>query len=232
MKTNKLVAALLSISMTIPTIATSFASATDSGNLIKYQTIVSDFNKEYGTAYQVATPAQLEKIGDSIENVTAYFSTMTEDEFWDYLYEAYSLDLADNSFDDAIEVTESTMDETNLIGFDNFIGGDAPLSSGTQKYYYRGSSTEYFYITATWNYGAGYYHYTGLQSIGAAHTEGYYPYFSPYNSSHYTQNSASEMVCHYYCDKYVSYGITDLTNWDITVTYTAGAGDMWQPISA
>lgn len=44
--------------------------------------------------------------------------------------------------------------------------------SGTQHYYYSGSSTESLYINATWSYGDGYYRYNQtLNEIGATYTE-------------------------------------------------------------
>ena len=63
--------------------------------------------------------------------------------------------------------------------------------------------------------------------MGYGYTPGTYPYYVPYATSHTMQNDARDMYCVYYCSKYIGYGITDLTNWTITVTFHAGLGDVW-----
>ena len=223
MKFKKTLSVLLSLSMTMSlTTAPLFGVAADEDALYEYRKIISDFNAEYETTYQIATPTQLEAVGENIEDVTTYFINMTEDEFWNYLYDAYLLDVNSTLTND--DVTEVSVSDANNLP-DNM---DSITSSGIQKYYYSGSSTRYLYISATWNYGSGYNHYTSINQMGGYHDADSYPYYSPYSTSYYFQNSASEAVCTYECFKYIGYGITDATDW--TVPFTAGGGDLWNPV--
>ncbi|MCM1313835.1 MAG: hypothetical protein NC205_02545 [Prevotella sp.] len=232
MKKNKFIAVLLAATMSIPT-ATSYLAVAAEDPLSNYAEIVSEFNKEYGTSYQIATPEQLERIGESTEEIVDLFNEMNEEEFWNYLYDAYSMDLADDSDETSISFNE--MNSANIEFSLNSINPSVDTQAtytGTQHFYYRGSDAQSLYITATWSYGDGYYRYSPyLQGSGYTKTEGSYPYYAAYNLSATTQNASREMACSFTCDKYIGNGITDITVYTVNVTFTAGGGDVWRAVS-
>lgn len=57
--------------------------------LASYEAIVEKFNETYGTNYQIASQEQLESIGRSVEENVQFLTSMSEEEFWDYLYDAH-----------------------------------------------------------------------------------------------------------------------------------------------
>ncbi len=227
MRKGKLISAFLALALSIPTATAPFAVAVED-SLDKYVQIVADFNDEYGTTYQVATHEQLERIGKTTDEITSLFNEMSEDEFYDYLYDAYLLDMSDKSNNNQGESAE--MCTTNIELSVNAINPpiEQQSTTATQYYYYRGSTTESLYLTATWSYGAGSNRYSPyVKSMGYTYTDGHYPYYAPYDTTHSLKNSATEMECSYTCDKYIAEGVTDATVWTVNVTFTAGGGDVW-----
>lgn len=69
-------------------------SSTQENMLSEYTKIVEDFNAQYHTNYQIATPEQLEQVGADIDVEYASILAMTHDEFWEYLYEAHRNNVA------------------------------------------------------------------------------------------------------------------------------------------
>lgn len=229
MKTiTKLTATVLAFSMSVSTATFSSAFAVEEA-LSPYVEILDEFNEEYGTSYQLATPVQLDVAGESVEQMTDFFNDMSESEFYDYLYDAYLIDLSDESnyeqvcadeFDSSIELgafmSYSTPDIINQTN-----------NTGTQHYYYRGSDKQSLYITASWTYGDGYNRYSKyLDDIGATYTDGVYPYYAPYDSTYSLANYSREMDCTFYCTRYVAKYVTQ-GNYIIPVTFVAGGGDIW-----
>lgn len=219
------------MALSIPTTTAPFAVAVDN-SLSKYVQIVAEFNNEYGTSYQIATPEQLCKVGKSIDEITSLFNEMSEDEFYDYLYDAYLLDMSDKLNDNQYESVDMCTTDIELSANAVNLPIEKQVNTGTQHYYYRGSTTESLYITASWSYGDGYYRYSPyLQNIGYRYTPGHYPYYVPYDSTHSLTNSATQMACSYTCSKFIAEGITDITVWTINVSFTAGGGDVWGSLS-
>lgn len=73
--------------------------------LASYEAIVEKFNETYGTNYQIASQEQLECIGRSVEENIQFLTSMSEEEFWDYLYDAH-LNYISNPIDLGEVVTE------------------------------------------------------------------------------------------------------------------------------
>lgn len=231
MKKNKFVAVLLAAAMSIPT-ATSYLAVAAEDPLNAYAEIMSEFNEEYGTSYQIATPEQLEKVGQSMDEIVDFFTEMNEEEFWDYLCDIHSVNLSSISDENAF-----TFDETNSMDVEASLNSINPpiepqaTYTGTQHFYYRGSTAQSLYIIAMWSYGDGYYRYSPyLQDYSWTCTEGSYPYYVPKGLSYTTQNASREMACSFTCDKYIGKGVFDLTDWTVNVTFTAGGGDVWRAV--
>lgn len=226
MKKNKFIAVLLAATMSIPT-ATSYLAVAAEDPLNAYAEIMSEFNEEYGTSYQIATPEQLEKTGQSMDEIVDFFTEMNEEEFWDYLCDIHSANLSNISNENAF-----TFDETNSMDVEVSLNSVNPpietqaTYTGTQHFYYSGSSSKSLCISAMWSYGDGYYRYSPyLQNWG--YTGNSYPYFIPKNLSYTTQNASREMACSFTCDNCVGNGVFDLTVYTVNVTFTAGGGDVW-----
>lgn len=153
---------------------------------------------------------------------------MTEDEFYNYLYDAYVLDMSDKLNDSQDESAEMYVTDIEL----SLDSVNPPIeqqsTTATQYYYYRGSTTESLYLTATWSYGDGSNRYsTYVSAMGYTYTKGHYPYYASYNATHSLADSATKMACSYNCNKFIAEGITDVTIWTINVTFTAGGGNIW-----
>lgn len=229
MKKNKFIAVLLAATMSIPT-ATSHLAVAAEDPLNAYAEIMSEFNEEYGTSYQIATPEQLEKTGQSMDEIVDFFTEMNEEEFWDYLCDIHSADLSDISDENAF-----TFDETNSMDVEVSLNSINPpietqaTYTGIQHFYYSGSASKSLCIEAMWSYGDGYYRYSPyLQNWG--YTANSYPYYVPNNLSYTTQNASREMACSFTCDKCVGNGVFDLTVWTVNVTFIAGGGDVWRAV--
>lgn len=225
---NNLTIAILAFSISTSATASPIAFAVED-NLTSYMEILDEFNKEYGTSYQFATPTQLSVIGESVDKMTDFFCDMSEMEFYDYLYDAYLIDVTD----------ENKYEQINTDEIDLSIEMEASMSynepdiiyqtttTGTQHYYYRGSDKQSLYITASWTYGDGYNRYSRyLDEIYYTYTDGVYPYYAPYDSSYSLANYSREMDCTFYCTRYVSKYVTQ-GNYIIPVTFVAGGGDIW-----
>ena len=196
--------------------------------LSDYSKILEEFNSQYGTSYQIATNDQLGSVGIDRQSVVNYYSDMSNDEFYSYICELYSIDIEQNISECSnIYTSAENSEEFSSVSSINISIPDNQMYSGKQKYYYYGSSSEYLYMSSTWGYGDGDYRYNSYVNMGFACTEGTYPYFASYNVAHSITNEARDMNCTYYCSKFIGYGIIDATNWTINVTFHAGRGDIW-----
>ncbi len=228
MKKSKLLSIMLSVAMVLTMfnqVLSLKVNAESNDVLCHISKLLDEFNQEHDTSYKLADDKQLDAVGLNVKDVEDFYKNMSDEDFYSYICTAYERDMAKRSNDNS---QDNTAVAENHLSFDgNFINPDEPMYSGTQKYYYRGSSTEFLTLTATWYYGDGDYRYSSVQSMGYGYTPGTFPYYVPYATSHTMQNDARDMYCVYYCSKYIGYGITDLTNWTITVTFHAGLGDVW-----
>ncbi len=161
MKRTKLLAIILAFTTSIPFATVHVAAADNEETLTPYLQILDEFNNEYGTSYKLATSDQLCIIGESTDEMNDFFNSMTDSEFYDYLYEAYLLDASD-------EIEYEQVDADDIFSVDNsetyadytdVIFSSQVAHTGTQHYYYSGSATKSLYINATWSYGDGYYRY-------------------------------------------------------------------------
>lgn len=227
MKFMKILSTLCSFSLTF-NVLSAFNTCAIETPLSPYLSILTDFNEEHGTSYQLATEVQLSIINETSDDMIEFICSMNESEFYNYLNDAYLNDIEKNLDTEQVPVNsiDNINTQTNLTSTEFTILPQASYT-GTQHYYYRGSTTESFYITASWSYGDGYYRYsTSLLDIGYTATEGCYPYYAPYNYSYAFANFSRELDCTFNCTKYVSKYLTQ-GNYIISVTFEAGGGNIW-----
>lgn len=235
MKKFKLVSIVTSVVMFLFTINSSIqfkvfkvnAAADDIFN--KYNIILDEFNDKYGTSYQMATDKQLYSVGINKKDIEEFYSDMSDEEFYMYIFDSYHRDNERSlDSDEKIHTNTENSETFEFAKNVNIIIPYNQIYSGKQKYYYYGSSSEYLFLSSTWGYGDGDYRYNNSNiDMGFACTEGHYPYYASYNTSHSLTNEARDMFCTYYCHKFIGYGIIDATNWTINVTFHAGRGDIW-----
>ncbi|MDE7098391.1 MAG: hypothetical protein K2O60_04530 [Ruminococcus sp.] len=207
--------------------------ASDDNNVLdKYAQIIVDFNEKYGTSYKIATPEELERTGSNIDEIEDLFIQMSEDEFYNYIYNAYLIDVADKQNQDITFGEHNNVVALPNINLSEINDSNGVNNSGVQHYYYRGSTTESLAVDATWWYGDGDYRYSSYATMGYTYTPGHYPYYVPYDSSYSIINLSREMACTYNCNKYIANGITDATNWTVNVNFVAGGGDVWGALYA
>lgn len=187
-----------------------------------YAQIVENFNNTYGTTYQIASPEQLEMIGSNEEEIAQQFSQMTDDEFWEYLCNAYEADVANN-----YEIDEITIE---TIPVEDGIAPATTVAETEQRYYYNSGYTNYLGMTAKWVSVDGANRYSTCTKFSFSTYS--YPYFYPYDFSYQLINSAQQMKCTYTCNKFIGSGITDATTWTIPVTFTANGGNIYKVFSA
>lgn len=71
----------------------------DSDPLAPYYGIVDRFNSQYGTDFQIMTDETLEVENSNRNELVAFLTSMTEEEFWNYLYDAY-ISTENNQFEE------------------------------------------------------------------------------------------------------------------------------------
>ncbi len=57
--------------------------------LAPYQVIMDKFNEQYNTEFEFQNDEVLKNEGSNKEEQVSFFTSMSEEEFWDYLYDAY-----------------------------------------------------------------------------------------------------------------------------------------------
>ena len=61
----------------------------DEDVLNEYQDIIDEFNLKYNTEFQFASPEVLSSEGSNKDELVKFFTSMSREEFWNYLYDAY-----------------------------------------------------------------------------------------------------------------------------------------------
>lgn len=173
-----------------------------------YEDTINRFNAAYGTSYQFASEEQLLKVNSSADDAYAFFTAMSADEFWDYLYGLYQLDVSTSEADPAEVSDQST--KASVVR--------ANLIHSVQKYYY----STYNYLALDAYYSPGNLNqYTSIQNFYSVIAE--YPAYDVYAWSYSYLNSAQQVKITYRYDKYLSANITDAVAYTGTVTFTAGS---------
>lgn len=211
-KTRRLIALFLAMSSCYCISKPSNIVEANENTLDTYEYTLSNFNDEYGTNYQFASYDDMKSCGMSYEDALNFIYQMDQDEFNAYLYEIYS-----NSINHSANLDCQSVDNTKP--------SDSTMQSGTQKHYYSGSYSKYFYINATWSYGDGYYRYTNIQNAGSYSDGQSFPCWVCRDYSYSLTNSSRSVNVKYYCDKFIGPMLTDATSYTVTHTFNAGQGD-------
>ncbi len=221
---NKLTAFALALSLCTSASNVNSVLAYEENPLDVYSEIVAEFNEDYGTDYQLASYESVTAAGFDYYEEYDKMISMTEEEFKDYLYDAHMNAVA-NKLPDSVEVNHNSSLVPIGADMNNVVIVDLPNYVGTQKHYYGGSYSKYFYINATWSYGDGDYRYTNISGAGTYSDGTSFPY---YHAKSYTStliNSSTEVSVVYSCERFISAGVTDATHWSIKEIFTAGGGN-------
>ncbi len=175
-----------------------------------YEDTINRFNAAYGTSYQFASEEQLLKMNSSADDAYAFFTAMSADEFWDYLYGLYQLDVSTSEADPAEVSDHST--KASVVR--------ANLVHSVQKYYSSSNSNSYLALDAYYAPG-NLNQYTSVQNFYSVIAE--YPAYDVYAWSYSYLNSAQQVKITYRYDRYLSANITDAVAYTGTVTFTAGS---------
>ena len=187
------------------------ANAAEYHNDISYYSeIIKDFNSKYGTNYRFAEDVAVDS--EDIEPILK----MSYQEFWDYLYDAH---MAASSESDESFVNEDVYKTENEKSANSVINME-------QRYYYDGNSNRYieFYMDCVQVNGT--YRYDSL--TGYCSVMNSYPARRVTNIFHTSiSNSGRNISIVFSFKKYIT-NIIELTGifYD-SVTFTAGAGDVW-----
>ena len=213
-KIKTTIALLLAFSMGTATVPSLVMTASAENNpLDKYQTIIDEFNLEYGTEYQFATKEIIESEGSSIEEMTDFFTSMSEEEFYEYIYCAYT-----NSELENMENIPTIEEMAGRIG-----DVATPMTTTTTSYQlsvYNQTNGNCFYVKTTWVSVDGANHYISLLEADESHVD---------NTAHYAlfdtaaefSDSMQKLVVTYHCTRVDAYGMQQ-GNYYIPITYYAG----------
>lgn len=217
LKVSKFFAPFVAIAIASVQIPSMVAAAEEENPLNFYAAIVEEFNEEYGTTYQIATSEQLERIGSSTEELIQFFNAMSEEEYRDYLYDSYLLDVSEK-----FEIGEIVIEEPTKMAI-------SPMTTVTetqQNFYYNSGYTNYLGIVATWVSVDGANRYITLKGFTQGQTK--YPYYDCYKFEYNITDYSQAIDCTYHCARYTNYGFTDLTDYTLPVTFRAGAGHLYR----
>lgn len=145
--------------------------------------------------------------------MTEFFTAMSSDEFYDYLYSAYTnTDDEDNfTVPEDVSLNVSTLSSIQTV-----------VTQSTQRYYYSSTNSyNYFYATANWVSVDGANHYTSYVSAGISGDSNAYHYALLSIDGYSFSNSMQEMTVDYHYTTVSAYGIQQ-GNYYTSITYYAG----------
>ena len=182
------------------------SEGTDS--LQMYEERLEELNLELGTTYQL-TPAA----GENYEDMVAFFSAMSIEEFEEYIMECY---IAEVEFDSVMDAPL----ENALMN-----GGVVRSTLDTQKYFYA-ANANYLYLKAYTTTVSGITIYTG-DVDSAGYLLSVYPGYAATSYSTLFADDMRTVRVTYNCTKYLSKYVTDAVAYTLNVRYGAGAGDIY-----
>lgn len=211
-KIRKTISVIISI-IILYSIALFTVNAADclSYDLSVYQKVISQFNERYNTNYQIATEQQLERVGLSLYDEIEFITTMSEEQFWDYLCQIHKLETSSNQ-----NIKIESYENNNVLRV-------SPLSK-TQRYYYYSGSSNYLYMTSTYLNVDSKNRYSSVDSFGTVHSS--YPYWYPTQYSYQITNYSTQVIITFKYQKYLSRYIIDSANYQGSVTFNVNGGNV------
>lgn len=187
--------------------AEAFAGEVSYDEFAAYETKLGQLNEEMGTDYQLQ-PTD----GFSYDEMVAYFTDMTMEEFEAYIRNAYQ--------------QEKNLDEKMRKPLQEIADGSINLRStlGTQRYYYDGNNS--LYLKAYTTTVSGSTIYTGDVSATGS-TINSYPAYKSNSCTVEFSGDKKNASCTWTCLKYLSANVTSATKYTVKCTFTAGGGNVY-----
>lgn len=199
---------------------TPVAEADAADALTPYREKLTELNRELRTSYVFPSEEQLAAEGETYADLTEFYTSMTLEEFRDYVVAAYER---------AIATADQTSAENRAFAAGNrsmVVDTAEPYSySSTQRYYYTIVNYNNLYINATCYTGDG-ERYSSINSYGESHTA--YPYYKPGFIDVKYNTGRTKATCTFHCTRYIAKNIMDEGMNGITVTFTAGGGNLYK----
>jgi hypothetical protein len=149
-----------------------------------------------------------------------FFTSMSMEQFDEYILNLFELNQSDNK---QLIIATNDINANETLG--DVITPNASTSN-SQRYYYTG--TNFLYITPIIQSIGRTYVYYSIPEYGQEHTHNTFPYYEPSLGFSYSfSTSQTQAYCSFSCVKYLAQYITDGVRYNINVTFTAGAGDIY-----
>lgn len=183
-----------------------FNVSAEPDELAEYRAVLSRFNTDHGTNYQLATEQQLENIGVSNQEFIAFITSMSEEEFWDYLCYVSTNEIA-------TELNENSGPKRV-----------SPIAK-IQRYYYTGNTNRCVYLKTTYLSVDGHNRYSTVTGFGAEYSA--YPAQVPTSYNAQITNNSTQVYVTYVYDYYLSKYITDAAYHTGNVTFSVNGGNVY-----
>lgn len=188
--------------------------------LTPYREKLAELNTELRTNYAFPLEEQLTEEGESYADLVEFYTSMTMEEFRDYVMDAYQR---------AIASEDQTSAETRAIAAGNLSRmvdvADPNAYTSTQRYYYTLVNYNNLYIKATCYTGDG-ERYSSINSYGESHTA--YPYYRPSSMNVSYNTGRTKATCTFHCTRYLAKNLMDTGMDAVTIRFTAGGGNMYK----
>lgn len=178
-----------------------------------YEKELDKINKELGTDYAFPTDDVVEEGAVSKKELSKFYSSMSINEFRKYVMDAHNNEIkSKNSFDkienySKIPVLKSTF-------------------SKKQKFYYY--SDNYLSINAKVYRADGKERYSSVSNGEYYHN--CYPYLKPTSFSKNFSSGNTKVNCNYTCTKYIAANLINGTHYNVSVTFDASGGNVYNSI--
>lgn len=173
-------------------------------NLSDYITALDELNQELGSNYAFPTDEQLQKQNKSYEDMVSYYSTMTIEEFKDYIRDIH--------YNGAAEVASTSANAT-------------PRGYQHIQKYINGANAEYglenyFEVNSTIYYADGANRYSTINSYRSVNY--FFPCYELLSAEYDISSDCKTVNFTFWCGKYLNEYLTDLTMYRIDAQFRAG----------
>lgn len=192
-------------------------------NKVNHEDILKRFNEYYNTNYAFATIEDYSEdspIYDDINSEISMINAMSDDEFWNYLYNLHTKTESDKD----LFGNKSSVD----MSFDNSNSINSVQSQIEQRHYYDSNANRYIAFYTECGYASGTYRYSSLSGVSSHVGNNNYNYARTITSYSYNiYNSGWNMKITYKYDLHMTAAIIYSSNNTATVTFKCGGADVW-----
>ena len=219
-KIQKLVSLLMAMTVMASFLLLPSAKAGAADALTPYREKLAELNRELRTSYAFPSEEQLAEEGESYADLVEFYTSMTLEEFRDYVLDAYQKSIA--SVDQTSAVNRAVAAGNQSIVIDV---AEPCAYSSTQRYYYTIVNYNNLYINATCYTGDG-ERYSSINSYGESHTA--YPYYKPGSMDASYNTGRTKVTCIFHCVRYLAKNLIDDGLEPLVARFTAGGGNLYK----